>query len=70
VQDILLPKETPLVEMSWTVDSPSTGPAHFIFRRKYMNTFREKFITFSRIAGDTLAVLFIFAMGYGAFVVF
>ena len=56
--------------MSWTVDSPSTGPAHFIFRRKNMNTFREKFITFSRIAGDTLAVLFIFAMGYGAFVVF
>jgi hypothetical protein len=35
-----------------------------------MNTFREKFITFSRIAGDTLAILMIFGVGYVALVVF
>ena len=35
-----------------------------------MNTFCEKFITLSRIAGDTLAVLFVFAIGYGCFVIF
>ncbi len=34
------------------------------------NTFREKFITFSRIAGDTLAILSIFGMGYVCLVVF
>ena len=34
------------------------------------NTFREKFITFSRIAGDTLAVLLIFAMGFACWTAF
>lgn len=35
-----------------------------------MNTFREKFITFSRIAGDTLAVLIIGVIAYSCWVVF
>jgi hypothetical protein len=35
-----------------------------------MNTFREKFITFSRIAGDTLAVLIILGMGYACWTAF
>tara|TARA_R100001369_G_scaffold14428_1_gene29049 strand:+ start:1528 stop:1644 length:117 start_codon:yes stop_codon:yes gene_type:complete len=32
------------------------------------NTFREKFITFSKIAGDTLAVVIILGMGYACMV--
>jgi hypothetical protein len=34
-----------------------------------MNTFREKFITFSRVAGDTLAILMIGAMGWAVWIV-
>jgi hypothetical protein len=34
------------------------------------NTFREKMVTFNRVAGDTLAVLLILGMGYAALVVF
>jgi len=34
------------------------------------NTFREKFITFSKIAGDTLAIVMIFGMGYACLVAF
>ena len=34
------------------------------------NTFREKFITFSKIAGDTLAIVMIFGMGFACLVAF
>jgi len=34
------------------------------------NTFREKMVTFNRVAGDTLAVLIILGMGYAALIVF
>jgi len=35
-----------------------------------VNIWRERLVTFNRVAGDTLAILLIFGMGFAALVMF